>query len=222
VPKLGLFTIERDAMKTKLILLGGCLFLGACAIGNKHQYSGVPPEVSIGSKRPVAVGVLDQRDYVLDGSKTPAFVGISRGGFGNPFDVTTASERPLAEDFRDTIVEVFKRNGINVREVALAPSRDERTAREALRKVGQERSLLVALREWKSDTFTNTALQYNVEISVYDLAGKVLASKRIQGNDNLGGDALNPPRHAREAVPVAYRKKIDELLNSADIRSALQ
>jgi hypothetical protein len=209
-------------MKIKFMLLGGCLFLGACAIGNKHQYSGVPPEAAIASKRSVAVGVLDQRDYVVDASKTPAFVGLSRGGFGNPFEVTTASDRPLAEDFRDTIVEVFKRNGIVVSGVALAPSRDNATAREALLKIGQERALLVALREWKSDTFTNTALQYNVEMTVYDVAGKVLASKRIQGNDNLGGDALNPPGHARQAVPIAYRKKIDELLNSADIRSALQ
>jgi hypothetical protein len=209
-------------MNTQFIVLGGCLFLGACAIGNKHQYSGVPPEATLASKRSVAVGVLDQRDYVLDGSKTPAFVGLSRGGFGNPFDVTTASDKPLAEDFRDTIVDVFRRNGIVVRELALAASRDEATARTALLKIGQERVLLVALREWKSDTYTNTTLQYNVEMTVYDVGGKMLASKRIQGNDNLGGDALNPPGHARQAVPVAYRKKIDELLNSADIRSALQ
>jgi hypothetical protein len=209
-------------MNVKLMVVGSCLFLGACAIGNKHEYSGISPDVSMPSTRSVALGVLDQRDYVVNGSKRESFVGISRGGFGNPFDITTASDKALADDFRATIVEVLKRNGVNVREISLRPSREEGTGRELLIKLGQERAVLLAVREWKSDTYTSTGLQYNVEMTVYDLSGKLLGDKRLQGNDNLGGDLINPPGHAREAVPIAYRKKIEELLNAPEIRRALQ
>jgi hypothetical protein len=207
---------------TRLAIVASCLFLGACAVGNKHEYGSISPDFALQTKRSVAVGVVDQRSYVLDRSKSDSFVGLSRGGFGNPFDVTTASDRPLADDFRSTLVGVFARNGMEVKEVALAPSRDEGAARQALLKLGQGRAVLVALREWKSDTYTNTALHYDVEMSVYDASGRRLASRRLEGNDDLGGDLMNPPGHAKRVVPMAYRRKLEELLATPEIRRALQ
>lgn len=51
-------------------------------------------------------------------------------------------------------------------------------------------------------------------------ASKVLAEKQIQGKDNLGGSAINPPGHAKTAVPAAFTQKLETLLNSPEIQNA--
>lgn len=51
----------------------------------------------------VAVATHDQRPYVVGGNKKPNFVGLSRGGYGNPFDVVTVSGNPLADGFSESI-----------------------------------------------------------------------------------------------------------------------
>ena len=199
-----------------------CLFLGACAVGNKHDYSGTAPEVMVRSGNSVAVGVHDQRPYVVSGNKTEMFVGLSRGGFGNPFDVTTASGNPLADDIRATIAQILKRNGIAVKEIAIRPTQSGVAARQVLATTGQARSLLLTLVEWKSDTYMNTALIYDVRLVVFDATGKVLADEVLRGRDNLGGSGVNPPGHANDAVPAAYRKKLEELLTNPAVRKGLE
>jgi hypothetical protein len=199
-----------------------CLFLGACAVGNKHEYSGPAPDVTVPSGNSIAVGVQDQRSYVTGGNKTETFVGLSRGGFGNTFDVTTASGKPLADDFRTTIAQVFKRNGVSVKEIAIRPTESGSEARQALVKLGQARSLLLTLTEWKSDTYMVTLLHYDIRLAVFDSAGKVLGEQSLQGTDSLGSSAINPPGHAREAIPPAYKKKLEQLLTSAEIQQALR
>jgi hypothetical protein len=199
-----------------------CLFLGACAVGNKHEYSGPAPEVIVQSNNSVAVGVHDQRPYVVSGNKTGTFVGLSRGGFGNTFDITTASGKPLADDFRTTIAQVFKRNGVSVKEIEIKPTESGSEARQALVTLGQARSLLLTLTEWKSDTYMSTSLLYDIRLVVLGPAGKALADKTLRGSDNLGGSAMNPPGHAKEAIPPAYKKKLEELLTSAEIKQALR
>jgi hypothetical protein len=42
----------------------------------------------------LAVAVHDERSEVASGDKNPAFVGLLRGGYGNPMDVRTASGAP--------------------------------------------------------------------------------------------------------------------------------
>jgi hypothetical protein len=199
-----------------------CVFLGACAVGNKHEYSGPAPDVTVASSNSVAVAVHDQRPYVVSGNKTATFVGLSRGGFGNTFDVTTVSGKPLADDFRTTIAQVLKRNGISVKEIAIKPTESGSEARQALVTLGQARSLLLTLTEWKSDTFMVTLLHYDIRLVVLDRAGKALAEKTLQGTDSLGSSAINPPGHARAAIPPAYNKKLEELLTSAEVKQALR
>jgi hypothetical protein len=211
------------------------LFLGGCAVGNKHEYSGPAPDVIVPSNNSVAVGVHDQRPYVVSGEKTGTFVGLQRGGFGVPFDVTTASGKPLADDFRATIAQVFKRNGGNIKEIAISPSQSDSEARQALITLGQARSLLLTLTEWKSGTsIRGTFLIYDIRLVVLDSTGKALADKTLRGDDNLGrplrmeerevGDtsATTGVGHAKEVVPRAYKKKLEELLTSAEIKQALQ
>ncbi len=80
--------------------------------------------------------------------------------------------------------------------------------------------MLIILNEWKADTYMNTSLAYDVQVIVIDASGKVLSRKQITGKDNLGGgSAINPPEHSRNAVPAAFRRKLEELFASPEIAS---
>ncbi|WPB56620.1 hypothetical protein [Xylophilus sp. GOD-11R] len=71
--------------------------LGACAL--VEQQPEIDPSVlSLSSRGSVAVGVHDERPEVVSGARDPSVVGVARGGLGQPFDIATGSERPLAED----------------------------------------------------------------------------------------------------------------------------
>jgi hypothetical protein len=91
------------AIGSKLWMLFVLLGLSGCAVGNQHQYAGVAPDLTLKATHSVAVVVVDRRPYVVSGDKDPDFVGLQRGGFGNPFDVTTASGKALASDIADDV-----------------------------------------------------------------------------------------------------------------------
>ena len=194
------------------------VILPGCAVGSQHSYSRTFPYLGVEGSHSVAVATQDARPYVLSKEKTPDFVGIQRGGFGNPFDVTTASGKPLADDFSQTVAQALQHGGYKS-SVAAVPLAQALPDVRAL--AGQNQRLaLITLHEWKSDTYQNTALVYEVTLRIFDGDGVELATNRIGGKDNLGGSAFNPPSHARIAVPAAYLRKLSELFDTdAVVRS---
>jgi hypothetical protein len=192
-----------------------------CAVGNKHQYAGVAPNLTVETSRTTAVAVQDRRPYVLDGDKDPKFVGIQRGGFGNPFDVTTESGRPLANDMCQAIVAALKKRNVAATPVDVLPKATDDEAKQVLLTASADRQILIRLIEWKSDTYQNTALIYDVRLSVFDAGGKLLVENARQGRDDLGGGFI-APSHAKEAVPEAFRRIFEELLNEPKVLAALQ
>jgi hypothetical protein len=197
------------------------LAMGGCAVGNQHNYTIQTPDLPPQGTRSVAIATQDLRPYVVTKEKAPNFVGVSRGGFGNPFDITTQSNQPLANDFSATIARALQQRGFKttVLDVAVA----SRPAPQALAEQGKsERLAVVSIHEWKSDTFMNTALIYELTLGVYDSRGEQLANNRIVGRDNLGGDAINPPSHAKGAVPEAFKKKLEELFRNDAVIGSLR
>ena len=205
-------------MRLLLIVLAA-LAASGCAVGNKHNYT-MAPELGVQGARSVAVGAQDARPYVVSREKTPDFVGLQRGGFGNPFDVTTESGRPLADDVAGAIAASLSRRGFKATTVAVAAAGAD--TRQLASQAGAERVALVAIHEWKSDTFQNTALLYELVLRVFDANGAELANSRVTGRDNLGGSAWNPPAHAKGAVPEAYRRKLEELFSAPAVRDSLR
>lgn len=194
--------------------------LSGCAVGVTHQYDNAKPEIKASAGTKLGVGVQDRRMYVLSKQKPETFAGLSRGGFGNPFDVNTASGKPLADDFSKTIQRALSAKGVHASAVSLPPGVDETEAIKRLSVAG-DKAVLIVLNEWKADTYSSTTLAYDVQAMIVDASGKVLASKKISGSDNLGGSAFNPPEHSRNVVPVAYRKKLEELFAAPEIAAHL-
>src|SRR2546428_9600965 len=80
-----------------LVQLAGVLLLSGCAIGNRYAYQTVVASPQVSGTTAVSIATYDQREYVRSGTKDPQFVGLQRGGYGNPFDVRTEGDRPLAD-----------------------------------------------------------------------------------------------------------------------------
>lgn len=209
-------------MRLFSVIVATVFMTSGCAIGVKHKYDDINPEATLHTHGTIAVGVQDKRPYVVTGDKAETFVGLSRGGYGNPFDVNTESGSPLAKDFRAAIVSLLKSGGATVTEVEFKPSTSGYDVRQSLAQTGADKSVLLTLREWKSDTFMRTALHYDIELIVFGSKNDTLGNKTLAGKDDLGGNIIHPPAHARSAVPAAFRKKLEELFSDPDIVRALE
>jgi hypothetical protein len=216
-------TMMKIGRLIKMLSLSACILtVTGCAVGNKHQYAGVTPSLTLESAYSTAVAVQDRRPYIIDHDKDEDFVGLQRGGFGNPFDVTTKSGNPLATDIRNAIITALKKRDIYATPVDIKPTAPEVDAKKALVSAGADRALFLRMDEWKADTYTNTALHYDMHLSVLDRQGSLLAESAQEGEDDLGGSAWNPPAHAESAVPVAFKHILENLLNDPKVMAALR
>src|SRR6266850_4068485 len=86
-----------------------------CAVGNRYAYHTVVASPQVSGSTAVAVAALDQREYVRSGDKPPQFVGVQRGGFGNPFDVRTGDDKPLADAMTTALVNTLAKRGFRDR-----------------------------------------------------------------------------------------------------------
>ncbi len=202
-----------------LVILLGFLASG-CAFGNTHRYDLGDAAFNLQSDKAVAVATLDLRSYVRSGDKPPSFVGLQRGGFGNPFDINTSSGRPMAEDMTTSIVKALTTSGVQASGVNAPTGAGEAGVRELLLKAEAERFVLFLVREWKADTYLNTALIYDVTLSVLQGDGSQVAEKSLQGRDNLGSSLV--PADARVNTEKAFRRKLEEAINDPAVAAALQ
>jgi hypothetical protein len=201
----------------KMVTALSCIaVLGGCAIGVTHEYQNAAPELKATAGTKLGLGVLDRRVYIVSKNKPESFVGLTRGGFNNPFDVKTVSGKPLANDFTQTIQTALTDKGVKVIALSLHLGTDESEAVKRLSGAG-DKAILIVINEWKSDTFTETTLAYDIQAKVIDPRGKVLASKKLSGKDNLGRGGMNAPEYSRKVVPVAFRKKLEELFAAPEI-----
>lgn len=211
--------MKSGIIRSIAVLSLGLLVTG-CAVGRKISYHETQPVLSVSGTSQIAVAAQDNRPYVKNGEKTNNYVGNFRGGFGNPWDVTTASGQPLAEDMSSVICASFRKQGFSCKTVTVGPN--ESNVAVKLEKEHADKLLLLTINQWYSSTYQNTGLEYDLNLNVMNGSGRTLAEKKLQGDDNLGGSAWNPPAHAVEAVPQAYKSKLELLLNDPAVAKALK
>lgn len=207
-----------------LIISGAALaFLcSGCAVGVKHKYDHQALDLPAASGKTVEVAVLDQRPYVVSNEKSPNFAGVSRGGFSNPFDVETESGQALAADMGADIVSALQASGMKASQMVLAPSATPVSARQQLVASGTDRSVLITLSEWQSDTYQRVFLKYDLKLYVFSHDNQVLAESQRTGEDNLGDGGLDPASHSRKAIPPAFKGIIESLFKDPKVAAALQ
>ena len=193
------------------------LELGGCAVGVTHSLDQVSPNINAKNGSTVELAVQDKRDFVVRGEKPASFIGLSRGGFGNPFDVNTTSGKSLASDISKVVETALTNKGVKVINVEVAPSAAEDKTIELLASSGNK-SIFLKINSWKSDTFSQTTLNYNLELLILDKTGKVLGSNAVSGSEILSG----PSWSARDKVPPVLSSKLEMLFSDPKISSKLQ
>jgi len=193
----------------------------ASAQGQQYAYHLGNPQVTPRGSLALALAVQDQRPYVLNGAKRSTFVGVSRSGWGIPFDVTTSSGQSLSADFEASIRRGLERAGYGVEAVTMFDRASLAQVRVELLRTGAQRGLAVQIQEWKSDTYDNTILYYEIVLAVFDAAGREIGRTVIKGREEFGGNLIDPGGHARRTVAEAHARKLEDLLNAPAIRGAL-
>ena len=196
------------------------ILLSGCAIGQTVNYdtgSWTFDTDRIAEKQATVI-FYDQRPYVLSGNKDPNFVGLLRSLAGIPYPVSTQSGRPMTDDMAILMRNTLRAHGSNAKVVAVPHSINPRdTHLVAERNGGQAPFLLFTFFEWKTDTYTEPVLHYNVELSVLDKDGEILSSERSSGIDQLGANQ----RAERLTLASATTDIFGSLLNSDRTAKAL-
>jgi len=204
----------------KWFLLGSALVLGACSYTMPYEGTMMLPEAGSGK---VAVATVDERPYVLNGKNPPAYVGIIRGGFGNPFNRDTDDGKPLADNFSDSIARSLTAKGYQAIAISTPPAKSPAEALKSLEQSGASRLILVELRDWQSDTMVNPTVNCDVTLRIYDASGRELASVTdVKNYDMHGGSIFNTPGRSSDVVYSFYQQKITEWFSNPKIEAALQ
>jgi hypothetical protein len=201
------------------LLASSIVLLNGCAVGQKFDYAASTINLRSPSDfQSVGVAVLDQRSYIKNGDKSEAFVGLSRGGFGNPFDVETRSGLAMATEMATAVVTALKSRGIRAQALKVRPADGSAQVRQVLAETGLARALLFTLTEWKTDTMMRTGLSYDVTLDVFDSSGNRLARKQISGNEVSGASILSAEKDAQKW----FAAKVTELLEDEAIARSLR
>jgi hypothetical protein len=204
-----------------LLLVAAALILAACAVGRTASYADAAVNIqgATVSNVALALGVQDRRPYVVSGNKPEKFVGLQRGGFGNPFDVNTSSGSAVASDLRDSIARGLKAKGYNVTAVSLAPADSNDAVKRKLADARGKRSALVVINELKSDSYMNSSVAYNMTLTVLDERGNAVATHSVRGEDNVSGSGMIADEGK---ITQHVGRKLEELFSDPKVIAALR
>ncbi|MBU0481279.1 MAG: hypothetical protein KKG47_09270 [Proteobacteria bacterium] len=214
-----------NALLKILLLLTAVQILSGCAVGQKYAIEQADPNLSLAGSGSVAVTVQDQREYIVSGRNQPQLAGIIRGGWGNPFFVSTTSNRPLVEDMAESLSNSLNKKGFKVTPVTVLPQDDAVAVAGKLTTAGGDKLIHLGLLEWKPDMGAagNLGLKFDFRLAVMNGSGNVLAQKDLTGFDDLG--QLRGARFMviyEQKVREAFSSKMEQLFNSPEVLQALR
>ncbi len=194
------------------------LAVTGCAVGNQYDYQSASVSLPLAGSGEVGVGVIDNRSYILSGDKEPNFIGLQRGGYGNPFNVTTASGNSLTQDMSVSLENALRNSGYTVIGLPIA-SADSSTISAAIAQSGVAKNIVLTVTEWKTDIYMNMTLHFDLLLEVITKQGDTIASNQMQGEEKVGGGAFEG-QNSRTAT-AAFETKIGRLFNDPEILGAL-
>lgn len=185
------------------------------------RYNATLSNLNCSGKSAVAVAVLDERPYVLNREKDPSYSGTIRGGYGNPFDLWTESGGPLADDMTVTIASSLRTRGYAATLLNTVVGESQVSVLDKFGAAGSDRLVLVRIKEWRSDylpkaySSERSTISMKIDLTVFDKRRKAIAVKNLQEEMTL------PSGWPEETVPIAYQKKIRQLLDDPQVCRSL-
>lgn len=204
-----------------LMLLMGSL-MGGCAVGNKYMIADVQAQLEATGKYSVVVASLDQRKFIIDKTSPDTYVGMVRGGYGNPFNATTVSGLPFSDDVGQSICNALIRRGFKATLVSVTHDSTEEKVLERLLANKKDRALLVTIQKWESDSFVNLNVGYDLTLKVVAKDGTILATAQAKDDVNVPGNIwIGSVEMSKTEVPNIFKKSIESLLNNPNVVKVL-
>ena len=205
----------------KLVALGALVvLLTGCAIGRTANYRGaLPLSVSRVDGHPsVVVAVQDQRPDVLNGRKWDTYVGTQRSIAGVPWNMRTASGRPLASEIGEDITAGLVSAGFNAHQLSVTPQQGDDDVLVGARSLSPGSKIYhFRITEWCNDIWFIPTLSYCIELMVKDASGAMRARKSACGKQDLGSD-----KPGFENLAKALATILDSLIDANEVKSALR
>ena len=193
------------------------------AFANKHPYHEVVISTPIRSKFPIAIAVHDRRRYVVEGTKQETFCGNMRSGVGIPFDISTKSDQPLADDFMGIMKHALEKNGNQINIIPTRANLNKDYVHSRLLAENLPRIMYIEILEWKIDTYVKADLYCYINITVMNQNGEIMGEATVKANrEPYGGSFWNPKKAARQGALKAVKLKLEALLNDSVILKYLQ
>lgn len=208
-------------LRVFFILLIGSLVSG-CAVGNKYVIGDVKAQLDATGKYSVWVASLDQRQFVVARNSPETYVGMVRGGYGNPFNATTLSGLPFADDVSQSICSSLISKGFNAKYIAVKFDQTEKEVLDFLLSKTEDRAILVIIRKWESDSFVNLNVGYDLILKVIAKDGTILATSEAKNDVNVPGSIwVGSLAMSKIEVPNIFKNSIESLLNNPDVVKVL-
>jgi len=202
------YETEDDGMckLTRLLsVLAIPVLLAGCVAGQSLQADYEAPAAAVAADGPsVLLTVTDDRPYVKDGDKAPYYIGKYRAGFGNPWDVTTDNNEPLADILRRDLGEELTALGHPLKDTAPA-----------------DREMAVSIRDWNFDGYQNGQFWYETIIVVKAADGTVLATSSVKDKSGITGTFWEGAKGGFERdYPKLYAQAIQKMVRENDAVAA--
>ena len=175
------------------------VMLSGCVVGQKLDMDYTAAAVEVTEPNRVKIDVVDERPYVVSGDKDPWFIGKYRAGFGNPWDVTTEDNVPLAQVLAADLEEALQ--GLGFGSDAASP----------------DRVLAVQIRDWNFDGYQNGRFWYALDVEVRGSDGSVIESLTLEDNREITGSFWTGAKGGFEKeMPALYRSVVDAVVTRND------
>jgi len=188
------------------LALSGALSLTGCVVGQKIDLTYTPDHTSTpGQAQPLAVSVADLRPSVKSGEKNPAYLGRLRGGFGNPWDVNSEGDVPLAQVFQVALMADLEAQGFKPRVT------------------GEGKAIQVEILNYDVDGMINGLFQFEIKTRVLDASGKLLFENTVKEDRAISGSFWTGAKGAlQKNVPLIHAEIIRRITRDRDFLVAIQ
>ncbi len=167
------------------------LTLTACVAGQSIDFKyAADPATTVAAGQRISVIVDDQRPYVTNKDKDPAFIGHYRAGFGNMWTVTTVNDRPLSQVMQDDLTMALTAQGFKTAAAGKGV-----------------KAIKVTILDWNFDTYINGKFWYELAVEVTGTDGRQMAKQVLKDKVTIEGSMLTGARFAFEdEMPKIYGK----------------
>lgn len=201
------------------------IFLSACMSVPDAEHSA--PTISFSTNQSVAIAVIENRSYVLNGDKERYFSGLRRDSFGVPWSLPTHNKQPMSDLLQDRVLAGLKNQNVTVTPLKNASSATVNNISTWVAAGSSDKSLVLVLNEWKTNWIPDGYVLnvshhidfiYDVDIQIFDSKGKLISSENFHGEETENQDGMNIYAQFHKI----YKRKLETFINNPKISSALK